>query len=167
MPLFRDTTVSQPVDMEIYTDTSSTLSFGGYFKGKWFAESWPACLQATNSSDSHSIAFRDLYSIVFSSIMWRQFWIRKRISFLCDNLASVHIINKGRSKSANIAPLIRRLTLCAAKQNFVISVKHVPGVHNNIDDALSRLQITNAGSRSNAMQGSSTTGSYVELQDRQ
>ena len=60
----------------------------------------------------------------------------------CDNLSTVCIINKGRSHAQPIMKLMRRLTWCAAKGNFVIIAKHIPGIHNDIADALSRFQIS-------------------------
>ena len=69
-------------------------------------------------------------------------WQGKRIMFYCDNLATVFIINKGRSRAQPIMKLMRRLTWCAAKGNFVIIAKHIPGIHNDIADALSRFQIS-------------------------
>jgi hypothetical protein len=37
--------------------------------------------------------------------------------------------------------LMRRLTMCALSNNFAIYSNYVPGVHNNIADSLSRLQM--------------------------
>ena len=57
------------------------------------------------------------------------------------NEATVAIVRKGRSKSIEIMRLMRQLTWCACQNNVTFSAKHVPGVKNNISDALSRLQI--------------------------
>ena len=57
------------------------------------------------------------------------------------NEATVAIVRKGRSKSIEIMRLMRQLTWCACQNNVTFSAKHVPGVKNNIRDALSRLQI--------------------------
>lgn len=92
--------------------------------------------------DCVSIAFYELYPIVVASILWGEMWKKQRIIFLCDNSATVAILNKGRSKSPHIMPLMRRLTLIAAKNNFIFSSIHVPGRTNLIADALSRLQIS-------------------------
>lgn len=60
---------------------------------------------------------------------------------MCDNLGTVNIISKGRSKDPFIMKLMRTLVMCAAENNFAIYSKHVAGVHNNIADSLSRLQM--------------------------
>ena len=49
---------------------------------------------------------------------------KKKNCFHCPNQASVAILTKGRSLSALIMKLVRRLTWCAAKRNFIIHAKH-------------------------------------------
>ena len=76
-----------------------------------------------------------------SAVLWGKGWYKKRILFHCDNLASVIILTKGRSKDPIIMKLMRRLEMCAAKFNFAFYSEHVPGKMNLIADALSRLQM--------------------------
>ncbi|VDI39408.1 Hypothetical predicted protein [Mytilus galloprovincialis] len=129
-------------DLCLYTDASGSIGFGGYYKGLWFAESWPSMFSNLVVDEKEvSIAFRELYPIVVSAVLWGHMWKKQRIIFMCDNEATVAILKKGRSKSAYIMPLVRRLTLIAAQQNFVFLSKHVPGKFNSKADALSRLQI--------------------------
>ncbi|XP_033729979.1 uncharacterized protein LOC117319256 [Pecten maximus] len=122
--LFRDSNISQAADMELYTDASATLGFGGYFQGKWFSSEWPVNLQLhgkqSKKASSVSIAYRELYPIVVACILWGRYWERKQVLFWCDNIATVDIINKGRSKALNMMPLMRKLTLCAAQNNFTV-----------------------------------------------
>lgn len=134
-------------ELNLYTDASATIGYGGYFRGLWFSSSWsdeliPSLKTLMKEEDCVSIAFYELYPIVVASILWGEMWKKQRIIFLCDNSATVAILNKGRSKSPHIMPLMRRLTLIAAKNNFIFSSIHVPGRTNLIADALSRLQIS-------------------------
>ena len=46
-----------------------------------------------------SMTFLKLYPIVVSAVLWGEKWKDKTVIFCCDNEATVHIINKGRSKS--------------------------------------------------------------------
>ncbi|XP_062592348.1 uncharacterized protein LOC134253777 [Saccostrea cucullata] len=129
--------------LQLYTDASGTLGHGGFFQGQWFSEAWPPPLQRTcKDSDELSIAFRELYPIVVAALLWGQSWKKQRIVFSCDNQTTVAIINKGRSKCPKIMALVRRLTLCAATNNFVFKSKYLEGKRNVIADSLSRLQIT-------------------------
>ncbi len=68
-------------------------------------------------------------------------WAQKRIVVNCDNTATVDIINKGRSKVSFIQKFVRRLIWCAAKGQFLINAKHIPGRTNVIADALSRFNM--------------------------
>jgi hypothetical protein len=130
-------------ELNLYTDASATIGFGGFFKGCWFSEPWSdEIIMLCGKDEEFSIAFYELYPIVVASILWGHLWRKQRIVFMCDNSATVAILNKGRSKCAHIMPLMRRLTLVAAKNNFVFSSIHVPGKLNTIADALSHLQIS-------------------------
>jgi hypothetical protein len=129
--------------LQLFTDASGTIGYGGYFQGQWFSESWPTPLQRTSKdNDELSIAFRELYPIVVAALLWGHLWKKQRIIFLCDNQATVSIINKGRSKCPKIMALVRHLTLCAIKNNFVFRSKYFEGIKNVIADCLSRLQVT-------------------------
>jgi hypothetical protein len=126
--------------MQLYTDASSTLGFGGFFNGHWFCDRWPDDLPSEQDKDI-SMALRELYPIVVAAILWGHNWSTKRILFYCDNLATVNIIKKGRSKVLSIMKLMRQLTWCSARYNFGIYSEFLPGKTNKIADALSRFQM--------------------------
>nr|XP_006812893.1 PREDICTED: uncharacterized protein LOC102807207 [Saccoglossus kowalevskii] len=91
--LFLNSEVTSAADLQIYTDASSTVGFGGYFRGEWFNDCRPAELNMNNRSDL-SMALLELYPIVVAAMLWGGKWSQKRIRFNCDNEATVHIINK-------------------------------------------------------------------------
>ena len=68
-------------------------------------------------------------------------WAKHKILFHCDNQAVVDIWKKGSSKDPNIMALVRMLYFRAAQHNINICVMHIPGVHNNVADAISRFQM--------------------------
>lgn len=138
--MFYDTYYISNFDMQLFTDASSTLGFGGFYQGKWFSSAWPEELPLLNDK-TLSMAFLELYPIVVAALLWGSEWKCKKILFHCDNEGTVSIVNKGRSKCLEIMKLMRQLTWCACVNNFQFSAKHVPGRKNNISDALSRLQI--------------------------
>lgn len=139
--LFHEPFITTAADFSLFTDASSTKGFGGYFQGKWFSNPWPCDLPAV-SDNSLSMAFLELYPIVVAAVLWGDKWTCKRIKFYCDNQATVHIISKGRSKDTIIMKLMRTLIMCAAHNNFAVYSEYLPGVKNDIADALSRFQIS-------------------------
>ena len=138
--LFLDREVIKVVDFTLYTDVAATVGYDGFFRNRWFQGRWPAELMLKDD-EQLSMAFLELYPIVVSAILWGSEWKGKKIIF-CDNEATVHIINKGRSKVQPIMRLMRCLTWCAASGNFIIIAKHILGINNNIADAISRFQVS-------------------------
>jgi hypothetical protein len=104
-----------------------------------FQGQFPSEILLTN--EKPSMAFYELYPVVISCVLWGNEWARKRILFHCDNMATVEIINKGRSKVKTIMKLMRKLTFCAASCQFTVHAKHIPGKLNSIADAISRFQM--------------------------
>ena len=127
---FIDDNIVTAADFDLYTDTSSAIGFGGYFRNKWLQGKWPKLV----TDESFSMAYLELYPIVMGIRL-------KRMLFHCDNSSTVCIITKGRSKSREIMSLIRRLTMCSAKYNFIVHAVHLQGKYNNIADTLSRYQM--------------------------
>ncbi|XP_030292106.1 uncharacterized protein LOC115592964 [Sparus aurata] len=132
---FYDDHVTQPQDIQLYTDAAPSVGFGGYYGGRWFTSAWPPEL----SSLSPSSALFELYPVVIAALLWGHEWSRKVILIHSDNLTAVDIINKGRSQSLDIMQFIRRLTLISAHHNFIIHAAHIPGHLNCIADSLSRF----------------------------
>ena len=60
------------------------------------------------------------------------FWIH------VDNEAVASILNSGASRDINLLNMLREIALIAAKYQFVIKAKHIPGVSNQVPDWLSR-----------------------------
>ena len=139
MSLFYDSSFTIVYDMELFTD-ASLVGFGAYFQNQWFCSEWPDCLLSIQESDL-SMAFRELYPIVAAAVVWGRYWTSKRIMFISDNEATVHIIRKMRSKCLPIMKLVRTLTWTAAVNNFHFSSKHLPGRLNTVADHLSILAL--------------------------
>ena len=135
---FLDTTVTPP-DLELYTDASGSVGFGGYFRGQRFQGRWPPHMQI-HRERGISIEWQELFPIVVACAIWFPHFSGKRVQFWCDNESVVAIINSGHSKAPRILDLLRFLVLISMKHNFFVRVRHVPGVSNEIADALSCFQ---------------------------
>ena len=141
---FLDTTVSTSPDLELYTDAASSVGFGGYFNGQWFQGKWLPHMHLSPTKGI-SIEWQELFPIVVACALWFPQFSGKRIQFWCDNESVVAIINSGHSMAPRIMDLLRFLVLLSMKHNFFVRARHVPGVSNDIADALSRFQVV--GSR--------------------
>ena len=128
--------ITNAADISLFTDATLT-SFGGIYVNQWFQGDFPWEL----SNEQTSMAFYELYPIVMACVLWGHNWSRKRILFNCDNLATVEIVRKGRSKIPSIMKLMRTLTYHSALNNFVIHAQHIPGINNCIADSISRYQM--------------------------
>ena len=77
-----------------------------------------------------SMAFLELYPIVMAAMIWGHQWSKKRIIFRCDNLGTIHILRKGRSKCSSTMLSMRRSTWCVATNNFSFYSEFIPGIKN-------------------------------------
>ena len=66
---FLDSTVTPSPDMDLYANASSTIGFGGYFRGKWFQGRWPSHMQL-NKERGISIEWPKLFPIVVACAIW-------------------------------------------------------------------------------------------------
>ena len=87
-----------------------------------------------------SIEWQELFSIVIACALWYPQFTGKRLQFWCDNESVVAIINSSHSKVPRIMDLVRFLVFISMKHNFLVGACHVPGISNEIADALSRFK---------------------------
>ena len=137
--LFLNLHVTYAPELDLYTDAASTKGFGGYYQGQWFACPWGDRLN--NLDEAVSMCYEELYPIVIAAILWGKYWSRKKIVFHCDNQATIGVLRKGASKSRDVMKLARKLTIIAATHSFSFQGEYIRSEHNNIADALSRLQM--------------------------
>jgi hypothetical protein len=126
---------------ELFTDSAGGLGrgFGIYFQGDWCCAPWP--MEWHNQGKTKDITVLELFPIFLSVVMWGDQLKNKRLIFNCDNSAVVQIVNSLSSKSEQVMQLVRVLTLYCLKYNILLKAQHVPGVKNEICDALSRFQL--------------------------
>ena len=137
---FLDSRVTSSLDLQLYTDAASTVGFGGFLNGKWFQGRRPPHL-LINKTKGIRIEWQELFPIVLACALWYPHFSSKRLQFWCDNQSVVAIINSGHSKAPRVMDLVRFFVLISMKHNFLVRARHVPGVNNEIADALSRFQL--------------------------
>ena len=124
--------------LELHTDASGALGYGGIFGKKWFQGKWEPRQQL--GQPEISIAWQELFAIVVACHVWGKFLQNKRIILNCDNESVVNIINSKRSRISRVMDLLRHLTLLTLKYNIYIRAKHIPGKCNQTADSISRFQ---------------------------
>ncbi|CAC5383023.1 unnamed protein product [Mytilus coruscus] len=67
-------------DFYLFTDASSTIGYGGYFRKRWFHGIWPDDFIRPDE-EFFSMAYLELYPIIISAILWGHEWSTKRILF--------------------------------------------------------------------------------------
>ena len=138
--IFLDSKVSNPHDLQLFTDASGSLGYGGFLDGLWFQGHWlPE--HTLNKKQGISIEWQELFPIYLACVLWGPTWLGKRILMWCDNQSVVAIINSKHSKSPRIMDLVRSITLLTLSYNFTINATHIPGLDNAIADSLSRFQM--------------------------
>ncbi len=136
--MFMNDELTMAEDIQFFTD-ATPKAYAGYYCGKWFQGEFPSDFVSADSVAS--MALYELFPIVMAAVLWGDHWVQRRIVVNCDNAATVDIINKGRSKVLIIQKFVRRLIWCAAKGQFMMIAKHIPGKSNVIADALSRYNM--------------------------
>ena len=121
--------------LDLYTDASGALGFGAIFGQKWCYGRWPESWTHLN------IALLEFYPIVLSLFLWGHLMSNRCILFFTDNEALAHVINKQSCKDKSLMFFVRTLVSICLKFNIIFKAKHVPGVKNQLADALSRLQV--------------------------
>ena len=122
----------QHPDMVVTSDTSGNWGCGAYCESQWLQLEWE------ESTKSMHITIKEFIPIVMAAAIWGNEWMGKAMLFRSDNAAVVAVVNSGSSRDHEVMHLMRCLVFIAAKFNFIISAAHIPGVHNQLADALSR-----------------------------
>ena len=121
--------------LELYTDASGALGYGAVFGQHWCYGEWP------DSWRHRNITLLEFYPIVLSLHLWGNQMRNQRILFFTDNEALVYVINKQSCRDKQLMFFVRKLVLICLSHNILFKAKHIPGLHNKLADALSRLQL--------------------------
>ena len=119
-------------DVVVTSDASGNWGCGAYCKEEWFQLQWD---EATKQKH---ITVKELIPIVVAAALWGESWLGKSVRVRNDNAAVVAVINSGSSRDQEVMHLMRCLVFISARFNFITSAEHLPGVHNQLADALSR-----------------------------
>ncbi|KAM3924807.1 uncharacterized protein RB166_008163 [Leptodactylus fuscus] len=130
--------VTEAFDYELFTDAAGSGGFGAFYQGSWCASNWPE--DWVTMGLTRNLALLELFPILVSVMVWGSAFRNKKICFHCDNLGVVQAINGLSASSPPVVRVLQKLVLECLSLNAWIVATHVPGVCNDIADALSRSQ---------------------------
>jgi hypothetical protein len=84
----------------------------------------------------------ELLALVVSFRLWSSKLKGKKVSVLCDNEATVWVINTGKTRDTYMQCCLRELCYISAINDIQLYAKHIPGVDNRIPDMLSRWTLS-------------------------
>ncbi|KAJ1104244.1 hypothetical protein NDU88_001656 [Pleurodeles waltl] len=116
-------------DVQLFSD-------GLYWDGRWCAEERPGEWK----NGGRSIAFLELFPLIVAVCLWGNELRHSRVLLRVDNLAVVQMVNRQTAREAQVLQLMRVFVLQCLRNDIYFRVRHVPGVNNDIADALSRSQ---------------------------
>ena len=124
--------------LELYTDACQK-GFGALWKHRYIYGPWSrSVLSQAQRRTTLSMPFLELHAIVLAVATWGRHWATHKIVLHTDCMPALHAINSRSSRDPAMAALVRQLMTFAARWNFDLRAKHVPGVLNVAADALSR-----------------------------
>ena len=127
-------------DMNLFTDASKR-GFGAFFNGKWFNGSFTVQEIATFETHDITINEFELLVVVFAISTWGSLMTGQRITFHCDNSASVASIDKQKSRVPVRIALLRHLYAIALVFSIDLRVLWISTKNNILADALSRFDL--------------------------
>ena len=122
-------------DHEVFTDASGSYGCGAVWARQWLQLEWPPCFRGA------PIAPKELVPIVMACILWGRHWQGKVVHVHSDNEAVVAVVNSGYSRDSQLMHLTRCLFFALAAWDISLYARHIPGVLNNVVDAISRDNI--------------------------
>ena len=139
--MFHDEDIITSNDLELYTDSSSSVGFGAYYKTNddFFLDTWD---NHPYPVSDRSLSYLELYPIAASCLTWGKFWKGKKVHFLTDNEGLVAILNRGRSHCHHINSLLRRMVVVSTLFNFTFHAQWLPSKCNTESDLLSRGRLS-------------------------
>lgn len=124
---------------EVFSTDACLEGCGGWFSGAFFHARFP---QSISSKFLHVNAL-ELLTVMVALKIWAKCLTGKRVTILCDNMASVMILNRGITRDKFQANVLREITFLAATGQFQIRAVHLAGSENRIADLLSRWDRVN------------------------
>lgn len=130
-----------PAPHQVWTDASGHFGCGAWWPstGRWLQLRWQlAHTREWEALCEESILLKELLPVVLACSVWGPSWQGSAVTFHCDNMGTVAVINSGYSRVPQIMHLLRCLFFIRAFFQVSVWAVHVPGQQNCMADAISR-----------------------------
>ena len=107
---------------------------GGTFGKRYFMVMFPGSLVDTVTG----ITQLEAMAVIIALKLWGRQLQGTKMTILCDNEATVAVVNTGRSKEAFLQQCAREIAFIACTNQFEIRAIHIRGRDNRLPDLLSR-----------------------------
>ena len=98
--------------------------------------------QHLRNNEHLSITHFEMINIVVALKIWGHLWCSKKVLLKTDNMAVVHICNKGYTRDTHLAAYVRNIWFWTSKYDIELIVTYIQGNRNVVADLLSRWQST-------------------------
>ena len=119
---------------QVFATDACLEGYRGWCSGSFFRSEFPQFIMERHLH----INALELLTVMVALKLWGKLFRRKRISILCDNIASVMVLNRGITRDKFQAQCLRVITFITAVGEFQVRAQHIPGMDNRIPDILSR-----------------------------
>ena len=117
----------------VTSDASGSWGCGAFCDNQWFQLAWP-----DEATSQQSITLKELAPLVIALGIWGAQWRSQVVRCLCDNAAVVSILRSRTSRNKEVMHLLRCLYFYEAHFECKLTTEHIPGIHNDRADDLSR-----------------------------
>ena len=121
-------------EVQLYTDASGSIGFGAMMGPHWCQGAWPPEWM------DRGITFKEAFPILVALHLWGSRLQNKRLVCHTDNMAVMAALNASTCKCIHTMKAIRSIVSLCMSHNILLSSMHIPGVDNDLADALSRFQ---------------------------
>ena len=107
---------------------------GGVWNNRVYAAPVP-----TYANFQPNITHLEMLNIMIALRLWATDWAGSSVTFHCDNLAVVQVVNSGKTRDKFLNACIRHIWFISAVHDIDLHLAHIQGHKNFIADSLSRI----------------------------